>query len=89
MSKPTYVNNLNFYDGKTMHRRGEVNSSPKEIHIQRGMVREVKIDPPTEVKNVRRKKRKSDDATERSPELDERSDHQPGDESGAGGLFSG
>ena len=83
MSKPTYVNNLNFHDGKVMHRRGEVNASPKEIHIRRGMVREVKIDPPTEVKNVRRKKRESDDTTKPNTKLDERSDNQPGDESGA------
>lgn len=80
---PTYVNNLNFHDGKTMHRRGEINTSPKEVYIRRGMVREVKIDLPTEVKNVRRKKRKSDDATQRNTELDERSDSQPSNESGA------
>ena len=83
MSKPTYVNNLNFHDGKTMHRRGEVNASPKKEHVLRGMVREVKIDPPTEVKNVRRKKRKSDDAAKRNTKLDERSDSQSGDGSGA------
>ena len=77
-----YVNNLNFHDGKQMCRRGEINPNPKKAHIDRGMVREVKIDPPTEMKNVRRKKRKSDDTTERNTELDERSDSQPGNESG-------
>lgn len=79
---PTYVNNLNFHDGKTMHRRGEVNASPKKEHVLRGMVREVKIDTPTEVKNVRRKKRESDNTAKRNTELDERSDNQPGVESG-------
>lgn len=83
MSKPIYINNLNFHDGKTMHRRGEINANPKEVYIRRGMVREAKIDLPAEVKNVRRKKRKSDDATQRNTELDERSDSQPSNESGA------
>ena len=80
---PTYVNNMNFHDGKTMHRRGEVNANPKKDHVLRGLVREVKIDVPTEVKNVRRKKRESDDTTKRNTELDERPDSQPGNESGA------
>ena len=79
---PMYVNNLNFHDGKTMHRRGEVNASPKEIYIHRGMVREVKINPPTEVKNAGRKKRKSDDTTKRNTELDNGAAGQPSDESG-------
>src|SRR5690625_2782936 len=57
---PTYVNNMTFHDGKTLHRRGEVNASPKKEHIQKGMVRAVKINPPSEVKDARRKKRKSE-----------------------------
>jgi len=61
---PTYVNNLTFHDGKTLHRRGEVNASPKKEHIQKGMVRAVKINPPSEVKDARRKKRKSENTTE-------------------------
>src|SRR5699024_9029582 len=79
---PTYVNNMNFHDGKTMHRRGEINTSPKKEHIQRGMVRAVKINPPSEVKDARRKKRKSKNTAKRNTKLDERSDSQSGDGSG-------
>lgn len=60
-----YVNSRNFYDGKVLRRINEVNEAPKREHIQRGLVREIKIVAP-EVKALeqpdvapRQRKRKS------------------------------
>jgi len=57
---PKYVNNLNFADGATMHRRNEEHVNPKQEYIRRGYVRELKVIDP-EVKHVRAGKRKSAD----------------------------
>lgn len=56
-----YINNVHFYDGKQMRKRGEVNENPSDAHIRAGLVREVKVEQPTETKrSVKRVAKRSD-----------------------------
>lgn len=55
-----YINSVNFYDGKQMRKQGEENENPSDAHIRAGLVREVKVEQPTETKrSVKRATKRS------------------------------
>ena len=56
-----YINAINFYDGKGIRKAGDPHPNPRPEYVAKGLVKEVKVQQPTETKKAaKRAKRKSE-----------------------------
>lgn len=60
-----YINAINFYDGKGLQKAGDPHPNPRPEYLAKGLVKEVKVQQPTETKKAtKRAKRKPENTTE-------------------------
>ena len=53
-----YINNVTFIIGAVIHQAGEANENPTTEEVEAGLVREAKVEKPTETKEEAQKGKK-------------------------------